>query len=115
MESESYDIESSSSSSSVVFEFDWEQCGWCWSWGICHFTCSKYVDLRDTDFLELALWEWRGFGLLCDGCSLLPEPPWRPNNRQRCQQYLRIMLPRNLRDNTIVTRMIAVFLARNVP
>ena len=34
---------------------------------------------------------------------------------KRSQQYLWVMLPRNVRDNAIVTRMIAVFLARNVP
>ena len=58
----------------------WLQCAWCWAWGRC---CHD-------DFLQGAwpLTDIDGIGVLCDFCFELEEPPWRPNNRQRCEQYM---------------------------
>ena len=59
-----------------------------------------------------------GVGLLCDRCYDLEEPPWYPNNRQRCSIWIREMLFRHImanRDLDGVAARVAVYLAENVP
>ena len=86
----------------------WLQCAWCWAWGRC---CHD-------DFLQGAwpLTDIDGIGVLCDFCFELEEPPWRPNNRQRCEQYMVFgrVLPLHVRIPE-VARILALFLASNEP
>ena len=60
-----------------------------------------------------------GVGLLCDRCFDLEEPPWWPNNRQRCAMWLHHtrLIPALLRNslNEDAAVLMAAYLAANVP
>ena len=85
----------------------WKNCDWCGWWG--YFSCEvipeKYV-LLDCDFRHMN-------GIICLRCFELKEPPWRPNNRDRCAAHLDISLGQVL--NEVVLRTVAEFLAANEP
>ena len=57
-----------------------------------------------------------GVGVLCTHCFELSEPPWRPNNRQRCAKWFTSgnALPHALRMQT-VAKVVSEYLAGNVP
>ena len=84
------------------------QCAWCWAWGRC---CQDGLLhgawlLTDIDCL----------GVLCEFCFELEEPQWRPNNRQRCEQYMihGRVLPPHVRIPE-AARMLALCLASHDP
>ena len=61
-------------------------------------------------------------GVLCDWCLELEEPPWWPNNRQRCAQWLCVgkvlpirFLGKRSPDEDLLIKTIADFLAVNDP
>ena len=87
------------------------QCGWCWRWG----KCVPAEFLNGADPLTNVL----GVGLKCNRCLDLEEPPWWPNNRQRCAMTLRNMrlLPALLRNsvNEEFSVLMAAYLAENLP
>ena len=61
------------------------------------------------------LWDVDGVGVLCDNCSEMSEPPWRPNNRDRCAYHLTLCLPHALRGDEVLLKAVADFIADNVP
>ena len=88
----------------------WLQCEWCWQWGKCLW--DEYLDGAEP------LWDVDGVGLLCDRCLELEEPPWYPNNRQRCSVYLDHMLFRYIYPDTAVpevSKLVADHIASNEP
>ena len=92
------------------------QCDWCDWWGMLMATGATGVlgDLPD----HMALIEVEGptLTLLCLRCAELKEPPWYPNNRQRCADWLLKIsrgLPNHQRAVVEVSGTIAPFLAAN--
>ena len=94
----------------------WLRCKWCWQWGKC---------LHD-DFLNgaLPLTDVDAVGdVLCDWCLDLEEPPWWPNNRQRCAMWLgegkvrpSYFIEKLSPDEEVLPiKTIADFLAVNIP
>ena len=85
----------------------WTQCGWCGWWGIC--------DASDPDFDEEdAVVRTNAAGTdLCCWCRQLglPSPPERPNNRDRCNNWLVQMRLFRLPED--VLRRVACFIACN--
>ena len=87
----------------------WLACEWCWKWGKCladeHL--GGAMPLTDID----------GLGVLCYACMVLEEPPWRPNNRQRCATWLERMrlLPEALLVRSVIVVSMATYIARNTP
>jgi len=95
---------------------DWYICDWCGWWGYLDGPSvpDKYK-LYDTR-------KWKKnvpfFTLLCMRCFELEEPPWRPNKRDLCHEWLlRIFRPLELAriDITYTLRLIAEYLAENMP
>ena len=86
------------------FADEWYRCHWCdWRGYFNHvYVPDKYVLIDDEGFAPT---------MLCLRCIELEEPPWRPNNRQRCQTRLSKLFS-NLDDES--TRLIAEYLAANV-
>ena len=87
------------------------QCGWCWRWG----KCVPAAFLNGADPLTNVL----GVGLKCNRCLDLEEPPWWPNNRQRCATTLHNMrlLPALLRNSLDeeFSVLMAAYLVKNLP
>ena len=94
----------------------WHMCRWC-GW------CDSLVD--GPDYIK-ELMEVEDYPCLsrCDRCQQFDEPPWWPNNRQRCAKQLIHLLPtvrttitatdivvRTIPDETV--RLIAEYLAEN--
>ena len=86
----------------------WGSCDWCGWYGLfsCEVIPEKYV-LLDCDFLAMK-------GIICLRCFELGEPPWRPNNRDRCAADLDLSLGQVL-NAVSVLRTVAEFLAANEP
>ena len=82
----------------------WYQCDWCGWWG--YFSSEilpeEYV-LLDIDMV----------GYICLRCYELDEPPWRPNNCDRCAADMDHLFRQVL--NEVAIRTVAEFLAANVP
>ena len=86
----------------------WYQCDWCGWYG--YFTSEVIPEnnvLLDCDFLAMK-------GIICLRCFELGEPPWRPNNRDRCAAYLDLSLGQALKAVSVL-RTVAEFLAANEP
>ena len=89
---------------------EWYQCHWCGWWG--YFggadVPDKYV-LLDVDGPSLCL--------LCMRCVWLDEPPWWPNNRDRCHEWLLQVFRTNRTAASVINthREIAEYLADNEP
>jgi len=77
-------------------------CHWCWKSGSCQDELPDGV---------IPLWDVDGVGLLCDVCMQLEEPPWWPNNRQRCALQLRESIGRLLPLSAV--KKVADFLVSN--
>ena len=83
---------------------EWFQCEWCGWWGyFSHEEIPEEYELLDIDMV----------GYLCLRCFRADEPPWHPNNRDRCQTHMDHLFGKVL--NEVATRRIAEFLADNVP
>ena len=85
---------------------EWFQCDWCQWWG--YFSSEEMpekYELLDID----------GVGYLCLRCFQADEPPWRPNNRDRCHGWMINLFANRLGGENGTTRLIAEFLADNVP
>ena len=90
----------------IYFENDeWYQCGWCGWWG--YFSAEEVP-------LKYCLW---GPLPKCERCIDLAEPPWRPNNRDRCHEWLLKVShkTRMAKLDTYTVRIIAEFIAKNIP
>ena len=95
---------------------EWLKCRWCgWdSW------YSDWIDSEEGAPLIFKLWGPYGLyrrGPLCDRCHQLKEPPWRPDNRDRCHEWL-LKVPHKSRMaklDTNTLRIIAEYLAENRP
>ena len=82
----------------------WLQCTWCGWWGKCMSDMPDHLQLTDIDSIPPML--------LCNRCFDLEEPPWWPNNRQRCAASLPLALPGT--DRIIeIQSTIAKFVAEN--
>ena len=87
----------------------WFQCTWCEWWGRCD------LDAPDRDALThsdngIARWDEQDFS--CLRCYVLDEPPWWPNNRDRCHMWIeRLGLLAKLPQS--VRRDVACYLAKN--
>ena len=99
-----------------VFEEHWLMCRWCGWW-------DRFID----DIINIDLMrEIENYPChsRCSWCQHLNEPPWCPNNRQRCRNQLIHLLPTvqstitatEIVERTIpgeVIRLIAEYLAKN--
>ena len=88
----------------------WLQCDWCGWWGHTDWDEPADMALSDGDGDQLMVF--------CLRCNELEEPPWYPNNRQRCADwFLNISRglpnPDHQQAAAEVSRKIAEFLASN--
>ena len=99
-----------------VFEEHWLMCRWCGWW-------DRFIDdIIDIDLMrEIENYPCHS---RCSWCQHLNEPPWWPNNRERCRNQLIHLLPTvqstitatEIVERTIpdeVIRIIAEYLAKN--
>ena len=93
---------------------DWYVCEWCGWWGY-----LAGPDVSDKYKLyEAHVWKNVPFAtLLCMRCLELEEPPWWPNNRDMCHEWLlqefrKTALPPL---DTHIFRRIAEYIAENMP
>ena len=71
------------------FGNEWRQCDWCGWWGKPDWDAPDHMALIEVD----------GYTLMhyCLRCCELEEPPWYPNNRQRCADWF-LKISRGLPD-----------------
>ena len=85
---------------------EWFQCDWCGWWGyFSNEEMPEKYELIDVDMV----------GFLCVRCFGSREPPWRPNNRDRCHRWMIHLFANSLDGDNGTTRLIAEFLADNAP
>ena len=86
----------------------WYRCEWC-GWWI--YSYNGWVEEEDIDE-KYDYVDVDGIGLMCLRCFEEDEPPFHPNNRDRCANYLVQFLADRIEDDSI--RVIATYLAANV-
>ncbi len=87
----------------------WYKCTWCGWWG--------YFDSKEAPLKYKLLGHMDGIGELCDRRDQLKEPPWWPNNRDRCHEWLLKVFRKSRMAQlcTYTQRNIAEYLAENDP
>ena len=85
----------------------YDTCDWCGWWGY----AGPMVPARFMIVESGKNGKLLGF---CLRCIKLDEPPWWPNNRDRCHEWL-LQVFRTTELNTDVQRTIAEMLASNCP
>ena len=89
-------------------EYEYDTCDWCGWWGYFGPGVPAKYELRDVNRCgELFV--------LCLRCFKLDEPPWRPNNRDRCHEWV-VKVCRGSRIAALsppIQRLIAEMLAEN--
>ena len=101
----------------ILFKDRWQQCLWCWKWGVEVF---RYGDGWNSDFIlpdgiRSVTYHNSRTCYLCDTCSGLAEPPWYPNARRRCAQSLKHIMPQLLRGHDEVLAALSKFVIGNEP
>ena len=91
------------------------QCTWCWRWGKCTLSEGEKWDDEGGWIPPLAHVDGYAVTLLCTACVRLEEPPYWPNNRQRCTLSLEQgrLLPQHILSLGSVTKLVADFVAKN--
>ena len=95
----------------------WYQCRWCdwWLWAQGDIEVDPKWDFVGNFFSVGPYDNWYGLMLRCKRCADCEEPPWRPNNRDRCADHIQLAFgkwgPTQL--PLLVRRVIAEFIADN--
>ena len=107
--------------SSVVRMLSWGKCKWCRKWvKNPEVIIEEYVLLHHNNYvlgshIPVPPYCQPNIYVLCDACLDMKqqglEPPWRPNNIDKCAKMLDLSLPKSITNLGTTTRTIAEFVA----